>query len=379
MKLAFLLNNFYPYGGLEKNFLRIVNACIENGHSVTIFTMSWAGEKISGVEIILLPGAGMTNHSRALSFVRQLQRKIGPRDFDLVIGFNRLPGLDLYYAADVCYLLDIARRRSFLSRITPRYRVYAGFEKSVFGRDAATHIMYLSEAEKKNYISVYDTPEERFHYLPPGIDKKRIRDELSEQSRRQVRGELGLKDEQFMLLMVGSDFRRKGVSRAISSVSALPGDLREKVELFIIGKGKDKSFKRQALKSGIGERVHFLGGRPDVPRFLAAADLFLHPAVTENTGNVILESMVAGVPVLATEICGYAFHINKADCGVVVPEPFKQEKMNELLSQMLLVENLETLGKNGFSYADSTDLYSRPLAAVKIIESVAEKKKTGAK
>ncbi|MBW1792583.1 MAG: glycosyltransferase, partial [Deltaproteobacteria bacterium] len=153
MKLAFLLNNFYPYGGLEKSFLRIAHACRCNGHQVTVFTMSWEGEKPQGVEIVLLPGKGMTNHGRTLSFVQQLQKHVDPAVFNLVVGFNRLPGLDLYYNADVCYVLDIAPRRSFLSRLTPRYRTYSGFEKAVFCKDSTTHIMYISEAEKEKYIS----------------------------------------------------------------------------------------------------------------------------------------------------------------------------------------------------------------------------------
>jgi len=238
--------------------------------------------------------------------------------------------------------------------------------------------MYLSETEKKNYIRVYRTPEERFHYLPPGIDKDQIKAATSNRTRQKIRKELDLGDHQFMLLMIGSDFRRKGVSRTIAAAASLPGNLRNRVELFIIGKGKNRPFIHQAVKAGIGGRVHFLGARSDVPRFLAGADLLLHPAVTENTGNVILESMVAGVPVLATEICGYAFHVKAAHCGLIVPEAFRQDEMNKLLSQLLAEEDLKKLGKNGSSYSDITDLYSRHKTAAKIIEGLAGKEETGA-
>ncbi len=374
MKLAFLLNNFYPYGGLEKSFLRIVHACRYKGHQVMVFTMSWQGEKPQGVEVVLLPGKGLTNHGRARSFVRQFRKHADPAAFDLIVGFNRLPGLDLYYNADVCYVLDVARRRSFLSRLTSRYRTYAAFEKKVFGTDSTTHIMYISEAEKKKYISVYGKVDERIHFLPPGTDKEKVRQSHTAEIRSRVRDELGVGSDEFMLLMIGSDFCRKGVARSIEALAALPGELRQKTRLFVIGKGKAKNYMRQAESVGVADRTHFLGTRQDVPRFLAGADVLVHPAVAETAGNAILEAMVAGVAVMVTAVCGFAFHVKKADAGSVIADPFDQQEMNLLLAEMLRTAPLRTWGENGFAYADTVDLYSRPQTAVKIIEKLAAAK-----
>lgn len=375
MKVAFLINNFYPYGGMEKNFLRIVYACLEKGFDVQIFTMSWTGDQPKGADVVLVPFKGITNHGRALSFVRKFQQDFGDSSFDLVVGFNRMPGLDLYYNADVCYVLDVARRRSFLSRLTRRYRMYKSFEQAVFSKESTTHIMYLSEAEKKNYIHVYSTPEPRFHHLPPGIDKGRIRKEQTNSIREQVRGEFDLSSDDFMLLMIGSDFSRKGVARSIIALATLSADLQKRARLLIIGQGKKGSYLRQAERLGVSGQVHFLGGRQDVPRFLAGADLVLHPAVSENTGNVILEAMVAGCAVLATGTCGYGFHVEKAQAGHVLTEPFAQQEMDVQLSEMLDVERLRAWGENGFVYADQTDLYSRPQAAVRVIVQQIQRKK----
>ncbi len=377
MKLAFLINNYYPYGGMEKNFLRIVKACLTEGFDLHIFTMSWQGEKPEGATLTLVPFTGWSNHGRARSFVNNFHRQFAPSAFDLVVGFNRMPGLDLYYNADVCYVLDVAKRRGLLSRLTPRYRAYCQFERAVFGRDSKTHIMYLSGVEKKNYIKVYGTPEERFHYLPPGIDKERIIAANTAQNRRQVRFEFGVSDDDFMLLMIGSDFRRKGVARALVALAGLDEEQRCHSQLFIIGQGKARKYVRLAGKLGVTEQVHFLGGRQDVPRFLAAADLLLHPAVSENTGNVILEAMVAGCAVLASGTCGYGFHVEKAEAGLVLAEPFRQEEMNEQLQAMLDTERLRIYGNNGASYVDRVDLYSRPEAAVALITALVAQKKAG--
>ena len=51
----------------------------------------------------------------------------------------------------------------------------------------------------------------------------------------------------------------------------------------------------------------------------------VHPAHNENTGTVLLEAIAAGLPVLATDVCGYADHITAAEAGTVLDSPFDQE------------------------------------------------------
>ena len=103
MRLAFSLFNYFPYGGLQRDFIRIARACRALGHSVDVFTMSWEGEAEPGLTLHLLPAKGMQNHSRRRHFADQFQKALEVDDFDLVVGFNKMPGLDVYYAADTCY------------------------------------------------------------------------------------------------------------------------------------------------------------------------------------------------------------------------------------------------------------------------------------
>ena len=72
---------------------------------------------------------------------------------------------------------------------------------------------------------------------------------------------------------------------------------------------------------------HFkiVNGSSQVPELLLAADLLIHPSLKESAGMVILEAIVAGLPVLTTSSCGYAFHVEQAQAGVVCPMPFQQE------------------------------------------------------
>ena len=109
--------------------------------------------------------------------------------------------------------------------------------------------------------------------------------------------------------------------------------MRATLRYLLVGSGKPAAYLKLAKKLGIAAQVSIVGGRDDVPQLLAAADLMLHPAYRESAGYTLLEAVVAGLPVLATETCGYAYHLQQANAGVVCPEPFSQSTLNKLLSK----------------------------------------------
>jgi len=183
-----------------------------------------------------------------------------------------------------------------------------------------------------------------------------------------LRGELGVAEDDFMLLNVGSAFRTKGVDRAIQALGSLPGDLAKRTKLVVVGSDKPDSFKNLARKLGIGGSVIFTGGRSDVADFYYAADLLIHPARSENTGTTLLEAMVCGLPVLATANCGYAHHVSDADAGLICPDPFVPNELNGLLARAIQSQKRDTWKENALQYCQTTDLYSMVDQAVNLIE-----------
>lgn len=169
-------------------------------------------------------------------------------------------------------------------------------------------------------------------------------------------------------MFVGSGFRVKGLDRAINTMASLPAALRNQTRLVVIGQNRTEQFSFQAKRLGIGDRVHFLGGRDDVFDWLLAADLLFHPARSEAAGMILLEAMTAGLPVLTTDVCGYAFHIQNATAGVVLPSPFCQEVLNKALMVMLASAEQPVWRANGLAYAAREDLYSCHERAADIIE-----------
>ena len=374
MRLAFALYKYFPYGGLARDFVRIADICLKRGYLLDVYVMEWHGELLPDYNPQVLKCTGWSNHAKVADFHRQLAEKIAPESYDAVIGFNKIPNLDVYYAADPCYIDRFSDKSSF-NKLNPRYRFYAGVEEAVFGSNSKTVCLMISDVQTELFKACYHTPNNRLVMLPPGIDANRRRPTNAVNKRAIFRRQLEISEQDFIVLMVGTGFKTKGVDRAINALAALPAGLLSKTYLMVVGEDDLPSYERFANKKGVGERVHFMGGRSDVPDFLLAADVLLHPARKENTGTVILEAMVAGLPMLVTDVCGYAKYVTQSDAGVVMRSPFEQQVLNEQLLSMLLDNRRSERVQNALAFADREDLYSMPEKAVEAIEVVAKEKR----
>ena len=374
MKLVFAIFKYSPFGGLQGDFLRIATECRKRGHEIIVYTQSWDGAIPEGFDIRVFAPKAFTNHGKSVAYYKQLRRELKNEDFSGIIGFNRIPGLDIYFAGDNC-LLKKAAGRFFYRHFSPRFKTYSKLEQSVFEPSAKTEILYIAEQQKKDYIKYYATPEYRFHLLPPGIPEDRQRTADSAAVRAKIRAHYNIGADEQVLIQVGSGFIAKGVDRSIRAFASLPDSVIRKTRLWIVGKDNPSRFMCLAKLLKVASRVDFMGGRNDIPAFLAGADLMIHPAIDEAAGNVLLEAMTAGLPVLCTAVCGYAGYIERSGAGQVIPEPFSQQILNHTVAKMLN-SDLPAIGEKGIQFSREHDLYNRHIIAADIIEKVIAAKKT---
>jgi len=366
--LAFCLYKYFSFGGLQRDFVRIASELQRRGHQIRVYTLSWSGTVPEAFDVVIVPVKAFTNHHRYELYSEWVQEHITTNPVDGVVGINKMPGLDVYYAADSCYEEKARTQRSWLYRKLPRYHHFADYERAVFGEESDTRILMISRSQLPFFTRHYQTSGKRLHFLPPGIDRDRIAPPEAEKIREDMRQELGIKSEEHLLLMVGSGFKKKGLDRAMIALAALPEPLRELTKLIVIGEDKSSSFKRLAERLGIDRQVTIFSGRDDVPRFLQAADLLIHPALDENAGIILLEAVVAGLPVLATENCGYAHYILEAGAGLLAPHPYDQKTLNTMLSDMLISDHRERWRDNGIRFSRNANIYSLHREAADEIE-----------
>jgi UDP-glucose:(heptosyl)LPS alpha-1,3-glucosyltransferase len=374
LKLGFLLYQYFPFGGLQRDCLKTALVCARRGEEVTVFTRSWDGPLPEGILVEVLGQRGLSNLGRNRNWLWELGRILPQRGLDGVVGFNKLPDLDVYFGADPCYVAKVRRLRPAWYRWLPRYRFYRRMEEAVFAGGRYTQVLLLTDHEVAAYRQIYGTESERFHVLPPGIQKLNFDHEQKRQARREVRQEQGWSQEEQLLLFVGSGFRVKGLDRAIAALASLPEAILNRTRLIVIGKNRPGPFVTQARRAGVGGRVHFLGPRDDVSTWLLAADLLLHPAYSESAGMVLLEALTCGLPVLTTDTCGYGFHIERADAGYTLKSPFAQGLCNQALAEMLTSSHRMQWQANALAYAAREDLYSCHDRAADLIEETVRKR-----
>ena len=367
MKLAFCIFKYFPYGGVARDLAGIAEECMRRGHSVRAYAMRWEGEPPEGVEKIEVPARGMTNPARYRRFARWVGEHLQGSPVDLVVGFNKMPGLDVYLAGDSCYEEKARHQRGWHYRLLPRYRHFAGFERAVFDGDHPVKVLTVAAAQQPTFKRYYGTPDERFFPLPPGVEPDdAARGEDSDAS-AWLRREFDIPEAHHVLLFVGSGFATKGLDRAIRALADLAGSGTDTV-LLVVGDDKRRVFERLAARLGVRGLVRFAGGRSDVPRILEGADALVLPAYNEAAGVVILEAMSAGLPVLVTDVCGFAPYVAEADAGIVSSSPFHQDRFNRETREVLTSPRRAAWSENGRRLAASGSLGGRARVACDLIE-----------
>jgi UDP-glucose:(heptosyl)LPS alpha-1,3-glucosyltransferase len=137
-----------------------------------------------------------------------------------------------------------------------------------------------------------------------------------------MRSRLGFKSRDLVWIALCVQAYTKGLDRIVRALREFPAAKLLVVGLSPASTRATRAISTTAAKLGVGGRIAWAGHREDVPELMAAADLLVHPARNDTTGTVILEAIVNGLPVVTTSVCGYAQHVNDAQAGIVIDEPF---------------------------------------------------------
>lgn len=368
MDLLFAIYRYFPYGGLQKDFLRMISAAREKGHRVKILAAVWEGEKPEGLDVEILKVSGFTNHGKMASFGKAVRKRRKDFPGSTLFVFNRFGGGDYYYAGDNCLAERLRKKHSpLIWKLFPRYKAILEREKEVFAPGLPTKIFYIVERQKEEYKSCYGTEEERFLYLPPGIDERCILPENAPEIRQKKRKALGIKEEEKLLLLVGAFLKGKGADRVLKSVAGLPPEIQENVRIFLAGSSGEKEMRKLARELSLEEKVIFGGARKDVPELLLAADLMVHPAREEATGTVLAEALAMGLPLISSGECGFSPLVKECG-GLALPDPFRQEDLNKALGDLLSGKKLEEMKNRIGELCAGMDFHARSRMAIEWME-----------
>jgi len=202
-------------------------------------------------------------------------------------------------------------------------------------------IIAATQDERKQIIRYCGATAGQVAVIPCGVDLTLFKP----QNRQQARAALGLRQDQPVLLYVGRLDPFKGPDVLLRAAALME----EQTQVVIVGgrltgDQELQSLRRLASSLKLGQRVHFLGARPqqELPMLYSAADVTVVPSYHESFGMVAVESLACGTPVVATRAGGLLTIVRQGETGYLVPRcpGFFAERLDSLLQQPTVLADM---------------------------------------
>jgi UDP-glucose:(heptosyl)LPS alpha-1,3-glucosyltransferase len=305
-------------GGAERYCHGLCTGLKNLGHRVFLLAETCDEDLKGSIDFVPLKVRNINSVTRNLSFHWAAQKALLRFPNAVSYAISRTWPVDAFRITDPLHAHTIAiRYRSFLKRLwatlSPRHRVLLGLEKSVISPEGSRYVVTISELDKNLVQKYYSVSPERIRVIYNGVDQDVFSPEVR-QRRSIVRENLGLGEDVTCYIFPAMDFRRKGLEVLLNALSRLNFPW----ELLVAGQDRDASFRKQASRLGIASRVHFLGRRKDIQDLYGASDLMVLPTTYDPFGNVHLEALACGLPVLTTAQAGGAEVVRPGQTGYVI-------------------------------------------------------------
>ncbi len=232
---------------------------------------------------------------------------------------------------------------------SPRLLTYLGLERLRLAARGGRCVVVTSASLGDTLAATYPVTLAVTTVITPGVVLPGAPTGTADQAAARV--QLGLPAAGRCLLLVGNDYRKKGLGTLLRVLRELPSD----VVLAVVGNpGQIPVFERQAQAEGVAGRVFFLGSLQDVAPAYRAADCLVHPTLEDTFAMVVLEAMAHGLPVVVSsaEYCGISSLLNHGADALLLDDPQDAAKLADTLRQVLGDEALrQQLGSQARAFA----------------------------
>lgn len=174
----------------------------------------------------------------------------------------------------------------------------------------ADWVITVSRADKDDLVARRFMPEHRVTHIPNAMDLTRF---AAAPTHDEAKRALDIAPERFVIATVSRLVPQKALADAIEAIAKL-----RDVTFVVIGDGPERAELR-ARAAGQGVTAMFMGDRDDVPRLLAAADVFLLSSKWEGEPIALLEALAMGLPCVATNTDGAREILEDSGAGLLVP------------------------------------------------------------
>ena len=377
LKIAILIRGFVTTGGAEKYAVELTRR-LAREHDVHVFAQEWSFNGKEKITFHKIP-----KFFTKPSYLNQLvfsffTRRLVDSSFDIVHSHERVTSFDVLTVHCPCFRSSITGEKSAWKRgllrlsitLSPRKSAYLWLEKRQFSFHKDRLLIAVSENVMRDVQANYPLPDRYLGIAYPGVDlnlTEKIRDE---NTCRSVRSRLGIKEQDFVVLFVGTEFKRKGLDALIRGFAAIPPF---GTKLVIAGGGEKGNYARLAKSLKVEDHVIFLGLVENIEEIYEIADAYILPTLSDPAGMAPLEAMAFGVATImsCSHYAGIAEHIRNGEALILqnpgdpgeIADSLRKVMKKDVRSKLIrkgrdLVRNL-TWDK---TTADTLDVYYKVLA-----------------
>jgi len=356
LRVAVLSRNFDSSGGGAERYAVAVAQRLAQQHEVHVFTQH-AGSALPGVTLHRVPLP-----LRRPRWINQLY-------FATITWWRTRQGFDIVHSHEntwhgqvqTAHVLPVKHnvfhgksgwsKAAALLKVlsSPRLLVYLALERLRYRARRNSCVLATSVPLRAALLRAYPSLQGRIEVVMPGIDHAPGRCDAAQQ--RAARRSLGLPEQGTGLLLVGNDFKKKGLPALLRALVDMP----QADWLAVVGHSRQlPQMQAMAAALGLAARVHFLGARSEMEPAYRAADLLVHPTLEDSYAMVVLEAMAFGLPVVLSgpAFCGIAAHLRQGVDACLVDEPDSELALRAAVSGVLGDAALrQSLSVHGHAFA----------------------------
>ncbi len=345
MKIALTNVDFDPARGGAETYLRnFARRLLRDGHEVHVYTATWdTAEKGPVYHRVPLPPFRML---RDYSWALRTRDLLLKEKFDVIHGFGKSVYMDVYRPgggvrrADLEYRVRLAKGVAgrawvrFRNGMRPQHQLVLRLERLQFAPGGAHEIIAVSNMVRSEILRYYHCEPERITVIHNGADLIRFTPDLRARFRKPARQELGLSDDELLILLVGHNYHRKGVPFLIRALPALQ-KLGTPFRVLVVGRGRRAPCDEPARKLGVSGLIQYAGASSLPEKFYAAADIFCLPSQYDPCANALLEALACGLPAVTSATNGAGELLTEKE-GYAVPfgdAPQLAERIGEFFNR----------------------------------------------
>ncbi len=289
------------------------------------------------VEVFEHPLAGVFDLSAYDLAIERFARQITDWGVELVYGNTR----------QTFYAIDAAKRSGLPSIWNPReseawqtYFDYCGQEIAARALRCFNYpykVIFVSNATREGCLAL--NVHHNFTTIHNGLDRERFADRLARRPRNEARNELGVSQDEIAILIIGTVCERKGQLDLVEAFAEMSEQSASKTKCFIVGDRPGDYSERlksavQSLPDSKRSRVVIVPETSDTALYYSAADLFVCTSRVESFPRVILEAMMAGLPIVTTPVYGIAEQVRE-DVNALFYQPGDKAALAEKIDRLV--------------------------------------------